>query len=281
MSNHPSSFGRLATLMLFMGAVAVACAGGGKQMATAPRNRPTHKVAHAPTHTPTRRPPSPTPSPTKPPATPTASPTATATPTPTPTKRPVDRTLPFKDNFSRTSSGWPIQKFRDGSRIGYRGGKYQAYIAEPGTVLFMPIHVTARNVKIDADVSHVRGSTDSYSGVICRSRKKSPGYTYYFVVTNDGYYGVFRREGGIKTIRQLDYKGMRPSRYIKLGKHARNHIQTVCDQSKLSLYVNGHRLARVTDRTFKTGRIGFVAGDYSGGKGSVTISFDNFNARKP
>jgi hypothetical protein len=102
---------------------------------------------------------------------------------------------------------------------------------------------------------------------------------YYFAVSADGYYAIFRRENGrgLEVITG-DGEGMIFSSAIRTGGQT-NNIQAVCQGDDLSLYVNGRLLETVTDDVHSQGGVGLGAG--SGPEGDVRIQFDDFSASRP
>ncbi|MCK4472809.1 MAG: hypothetical protein KAW49_13595, partial [Anaerolineae bacterium] len=102
---------------------------------------------------------------------------------------------------------------------------------------------------------------------------------YYFAISADGYYAIFRRvDGGDLEILTGDGSGMAPSLAIRTGEQA-NRILAVCQGDELSLYVNGELLEAVTDDTHTQGDVGIGAG--SGSEGDIRVQFDDFVVTRP
>jgi hypothetical protein len=117
---------------------------------------------------------------------------------------------------------------------------------------------------------------DGHYGVLCRYQD-ADGF-YYFAVSADGYYAIFRRAEGDMRILTGDGSGMLPSPHIKTGTQV-NRVLGVCDGDELSLYVNGQWLATVTDNEYARGDVGLGAS--SGPGGGTRIVFDNFVVTAP
>lgn len=101
---------------------------------------------------------------------------------------------------------------------------------------------------------------------------------YYFAISADGFYAIFRRADGEMEILSGNENEMSPSSAIRTGQK-NNHILATCQGNELSLYVNGQLVETVTDDTHAEGDVGIGAG--SDAKGGARVQFDNFAATKP
>ncbi len=179
------------------------------------------------------------------------------------------KALPFEDDFSDPSSGWGPASGADFTR-GYVQGRYQIEVDRPGLFVWtvQPRHYRDLSVSITAIAE---GNPDNHYGLICRAGKE--GF-YYFAVSTDGYYGIFRvnREG---ELHPLIHPGMRFTPLLSTGE---NHLRAECVDSRLSFYINGERATDpVEDESFTEGGVGFGAG-LNVKEGSVTLFFDDFEA---
>ena len=64
-----------------------------------------------------------------------------------------------------------------------------------------------------------------------------------------------------------------PSSYIKTGLGVTNKVRVECIGNSLTLYVNGFRVARVSDGKLATGKVGLAVKSASGEYSEV--AFDN------
>lgn len=182
----------------------------------------------------------------------------------------------FQDEFDSPDSGWGTDQRGEFER-GYEGGEYFIELHEPNWFAWAYPGMQFDNVSAEADSRLTSGSHDSHLGVLCRH---TDVYNfYYFAISTDGYYAIFRRVGGGDLeILTGEGTGMSPSPAIRTGGQT-NHILVVCQGDELSLYVNGELLETVTDHTHARGDVGLGVG--SGPEGNVRVQFDNFLVTRP
>jgi hypothetical protein len=182
----------------------------------------------------------------------------------------------FQDDFENVSSGWGSDR-RDGFDRGYDEGVYFFDLWASNWLAWASSgNKGFENVSIEVDARVASGAQDGHYGVLCRYEDAES--FYYFAVSADGYYAIFRREESGLKILTGDGSGMLPSAHIKTGKQV-NHVLGVCDGDELSLYVNGQFLESVTDETYTQGDVG--VGASSGPGGTARIVFDNFVVTAP
>jgi len=182
----------------------------------------------------------------------------------------------FQDDFDSTRSGWGTDQREEFER-GYEEGGYFIELYEPNWFAWAYPGMQFDDVSVEMDASLVSGSQDGHFGAICRH--VDAGNFYYFGISADGYYAIFRRaEGGDLKVLTGDGSGMASSPVIRTGEQI-NHVLAVCHEDELSLYVNGELLETVTDDTHTRGDVGLGAG--SGPEGDVRIQFDNFIVTRP
>ncbi len=176
---------------------------------------------------------------------------------------------PLFDDFSDPDSGWGAASSHDFTR-GYENGRYQIRVDTPGLFVWTTHPPRYRDVSLSVTVI-VEGNPDNHYGLICRAGEA--GF-YYFAVSSDGYYGIFRAQNDGALI-PLGGVGMRFTSLLSTGE---NQLRAECDGTQLSLYINGERVAEpVEDATLKEGEIGFGAG-LNLKEGSATFYFDDFEA---
>ena len=131
------------------------------------------------------------------------------------------------------------------------------------------------DVRIEVDASKISGPDFNEIGVICRYTDSKN--FYFFAISSDGYYRVSKFIDGNE-----QWIGMDQPQFDDANIHtgaATNHIQTVCNQQKLSLSVNGKHLIEVTDADLSEGNVGLIAGTWD--NPGTDILFDNFKVLKP
>jgi len=182
----------------------------------------------------------------------------------------------LRDDFGNPRSGWGVDQ-REQFERGYGEGEYFIELHAPNWFAWAYPGERFDDVSVETDAHLSSGPPDGHFGVICRH--VDPGNFYYFAVSADGYYAIFRRmDGGNLDVLTTDGRGMAPSPSIRTDGQL-NHVQATCQGSELSLYVNGELLETVTDDAHRRGDVGVGAG--SGPVGDVLIRFDDFLVTTP
>jgi hypothetical protein len=183
---------------------------------------------------------------------------------------------PFRDDFEDSRSGWDIGQRAEFKR-GYERGEYFIELEEPNWLTWTCPGKQFDDVIIEVDAYLASGSPDGHFGVFCRHTDENN--FYYFAISADGYYAIFRREnGGDVQVITENIEGMVFSPVINTGGQV-NRIQAECRGDELSLYVNGKLLETVTDNAISQGDVGLGAG--SGPEGNTRVQFDNFTVSMP
>lgn len=179
----------------------------------------------------------------------------------------------FEDDFSDTSSGWDRVDEPE-QTTDYADGVYRILVNEENTDVWANPGLSYNDVRIEVDATKVGGSDDNDFGVICRYQDVEN--FYYFVISSDGYYGIFKTVNGEQMI--IGTENMPESDAIKLG-NTTNHLRAECVGNKLSMYANGVKLDEFEDTDFTSGDVGLIAGTYD--TPGTEIRFDNFKVLKP
>ena len=180
----------------------------------------------------------------------------------------------YIDDFSNQRSGWGMMD-RAGGDIEIKYGGMLFTINLPNFMFWSITGGDYTDAHVEVDAVLVEGSVDDAFGVICRYRDEDNFYG--FMISHDGYYGIFKYLDGAMVMATEDGK-LGYSEDIRQG-GAVNHIMAVCQGNTLSLIVNESTLAVVVDESFLKGKVGLLAGSYS--KPSVTVLFDNFKVVQP
>jgi hypothetical protein len=182
----------------------------------------------------------------------------------------------YEDSFDNPKSGWG-EDDRDEFERGYdRDEAYYFELYEPNWFAWATPGTRHTDVRVQVDARVISEVQDAHYGVICRY--VDVDNFYYFAVSADGYYGIFRREDGDIDVLSGDGSGMMFSPTIKTGEQV-NRIVAICQGSDLKLYANGGLLASVTDDTHTKGDVGLGAG--RGTEGRVRVHFDGFVVTAP
>ncbi|NLG72797.1 MAG: hypothetical protein GX495_12255 [Chloroflexi bacterium] len=179
----------------------------------------------------------------------------------------------FQDDFSQPTSGWNRGATTEGE-TDYAGGFYRIYINQAYTDIWSGPGLDFSDVRIEVEAAKASGPDDNHFGVICRAVDSS--HFYFFLISSDGYYGIGRRSGEQQDLLGMD--GMQPSEAIRQGEET-NHIRADCVGDRLTLYVNGTKLAEVQDPVYTHGDVGLIAGSFA--SSGTDIHFDHFTVLEP
>jgi hypothetical protein len=195
------------------------------------------------------------------------------------TNSPVQQTLApgtllATDDFSVVPNGWGTMG-RTGGEIAF---EYEGLTIKVNTPNFMFWTVNGSNysdTRIEADAVRLEGPDNDNFGVICRFKDNKNFYA--FVISHDGYYGIFKFIDGAIVMGNetgnLDYSDV-----IRKGGVV-NHITATCQGDILSLTVNNTLLAQIQDSSFSEGQVGLIASAYS--DPGVKVLFDNLEIYQP
>jgi len=191
-----------------------------------------------------------------------------------PTNTPTPSILPFSDDFSDPSSGWSTYSDEEGSAF-YQGGwlhvRDEAF-GDFATNSYAFEYFT--DFVLEVETKLIDGTDDNWHRILCRS--DTLGNYYSFSISADGYYAINKWGNG--TLTPLEYATY--STYIHQGQEATNLIHIECIGGTLSLSVNQHLLAEVTDDTFAGGDIALGA-DSLRGIQFTEVAFDNIVVTAP
>lgn len=179
---------------------------------------------------------------------------------------------PFTDDFSDPASGWGAASHETYVR-GYQQGRYLMQIDAPQWFVWVASGRVYQDVELDIKVRS-DGVVDNHYGVFCRYTE---GEFYYFAISADGYYAIFRRDAD-GVLQPLTGTAMLRSTLIRLD-GSENRIRAVCRGTQLRLYINGEQAAQVEDDTLKRGDIGMAAGTLR--HGGTIVWFDDLRVSKP
>ena len=179
---------------------------------------------------------------------------------------------PFEDDFSDPASGWGAASHETYVR-GYQQGRYLFQIDVPRWYVWATNGRTFQDVEIQA-VARAAGQSDNHYGPICRY---SDQQFYYFAISADGYYAIFRSDEEGELL-PLTGSAMLRSAAIHID-GSDNRLLAVCQDATLTFYVNGELVAQVEDETLVQGDVGLAAGTV--GAGGTSVWFDDFEASEP
>jgi len=180
----------------------------------------------------------------------------------------------FQDDFSDSSSGWPVDADTDKSASYTADNQYllQAFTAKQD--VWAHPGQSFGDVRVEVDATKSSGPEDNSFGLVCRFVDNDN--FYFFVVSSDGYQAIGKYQAG--QFSYLSADKMQSTSNVKSGT-AVNHLRADCIGSTLTLYINGQQTSSVSDSSFSTGDVGVIVGTFD--TPNVGILFDNFVVYKP
>jgi len=183
-------------------------------------------------------------------------------------------TLLDSDDFLTTTNSWGTMD-RTGGEIAY---EYEGLTIKVNIPNFSFLTVDGKKFtdsRAEIDAVLLEGPSNDNFGVICRF-KDYQNY-YAFVISHDGYYGIYKVMDGVMTMGN-DTGNMDYSDAIRKGGVV-NHISATCQGDILTLSVNDTLLSQIQDSSFSDGQIGLIASAYS--DPGVKVLFDNLEIYQP
>lgn len=183
-------------------------------------------------------------------------------------------TLLVEDDFSETPNGWGTMG-RSGGEIGFEFEGLTIKVNTPNFMFWTVNGSKFTDTRLAVDAVLLEGPADDNFGVICRFQDNQNFYG--FVISHDGYYGIFKVVDGAIDL-GADGSSLDFSDAIRQGGVV-NHIEATCQGDTLSLAVNDTLLTQVKDTTFSEGQVGLIASAYS--EPGVKVLFDNLQVFQP
>jgi hypothetical protein len=179
----------------------------------------------------------------------------------------------FREDFSREDVGWTV---RDDSLsyAGFTQGGFRLWSQVPDFQFWSVPGLNFKDTLVHVRARKLSGPDNNLFGLVCRYQDEENFYA--LVIGSDGYYGIFKRVNGERSLIAQDHMDF--SETINRGEKA-NVIQAVCQADHLALVVNDTRLIQVQDSTFANGDVGVIVGNFS--EPGVDILFDDFIVVKP
>lgn len=179
----------------------------------------------------------------------------------------------FEDDFSETSSGWDRYESEIG-KTDYGDEAYHIIVNEPITDLFANPYKSFDDAIVEVKAARQSGPVNNSFGVICRYQDEENFYAA--LITSDGYAGIFEVNDGKYSL--MGHDEMIPVPAI-LGGTAANLLYFECIGNSFSLAVNDTPVDTQTDKSFKKGDIGLIAGTFE--DAGVHIAFDDIRVWQP
>jgi hypothetical protein len=185
-------------------------------------------------------------------------------------KLPLGKVLLFEDDFADPKSGWKV--FDDKNGWGsYLNNEFHILVKTDHTLLWSVVQNSFKDVIANVKTSILSPTGEGDRGVICRYTD-SDNY-YLLSISEDGYFGIFKKADGIFTpLLNWQYSQ-------SITKYAPVTLTAACVGDTLTLGVDGVVLGQVKDATLSQGDIGLAAGAWD--NPNFGASFSNLDVRSP
>ncbi len=174
----------------------------------------------------------------------------------------------YVDDFSDSSSGWPISDNNDRA-YGYIGDQYEIFLKNPGWGWVVTPGASATDFSAQVTARRLNGSSGGYGLVFAISEGWDD---YYLFLIDLDQYSIWRLQNGS----WFEIKSGTQSSYINTGT-SWNKLKVVRDGNAIIVYINDHRIGDFFDNNITgLGRIGLHADSWSAGS-SQKARFDDFS----
>ena len=186
----------------------------------------------------------------------------------------------FEDDFSDPNSGWVVGSDEEGEGK-YEDGGYRAVVTKADWTKWTvnPRIGELGDFSLEVDAKSIVASRYSYYAVLFRKRGDEQ---YVFAIrSGDGSYQLDAQTYAIGKYDDADWhilKDWTRSNYIEKGTST-NRLKVTCSGAQITVYVNGHKLATVTDDSLGRGVVALASA--SGPFGRADVLFDNLTIYAP
>jgi S1-C subfamily serine protease len=176
----------------------------------------------------------------------------------------------FKDDFSKTNSGWPSKQSDTGFK-GYQNGYYSISVTEPNYLQWSSLDYSYDNLIMSVDAKVLKPAGDGDFGFICGA--KDTEHFWALEISEDGYYSIWRQDGE-------EYTALVDWTYAdQVAAGGPFKLDGYCGTQGLGLAVNGTMLGEIVDPNFKPAPVGLIVGTYS--QVGLTVGYDNYQLTQP
>ena len=186
----------------------------------------------------------------------------------------------FEDDFSDPNSGWYVGSDEEGERR-YEDGGYRLVVTKAQRIK------GGGNLRIgelgdfslEVDAKSIVADRYSYYGVLFRKRGNE--FYTFAIRSGDGSYQMDAQTYVIWKYEDAEWHALKNwthSNYIEKGTSP-NRLKVTCSGAQITVYVNGHKLATVTDDSLGWGVVALACGTGSSGKADVLL--DNLKIYAP
>jgi hypothetical protein len=183
---------------------------------------------------------------------------------------PAGKVILFQDDFSKPDSGWSL--FDDQNGWGaYLNNEFHILVKKDHTLLWTTVQNSFKDVIVNVKTSILSPTGEGDRGVMCRYA--DPGDYYLLSISEDGYFGIFKKVDGVfSPLMNWQYSSA-------ITKYAPATLTAACVGDTLTLGVDGVVLGQVKDAALAQGEIGLAAGTWS--QADFGASFSDLEVRSP
>jgi len=174
----------------------------------------------------------------------------------------------FQDDFTNPQSGWYVYKADSSKGGAYEQGDYSVWSVGKNTVVVLNPKTTQQLGNFESEVDVRKTSTLNGAAMGIIYRLDANGNYYRFAITDNQTYYV---SSGVKGL-EREIQPETPSDTIKPGNEF-NQLKVVCSGDNQDFYINGSKVASITDNTSSKGELGIAFGNWTP---SENFTFTNF-----
>ncbi len=178
----------------------------------------------------------------------------------------------FKDDFSRSNSGWDSDTSSSEGTRDYENGEYVFKINDGGWIFWAVPAEKFSNVHIEVTATNPGEATDAGFGLLCNYQDDD--HFYLLGIGSDGLYSIQKKDGAENYEILSDPDGYWLESELLTINAAQYRIGADCGNGKLTLYADGNEIASVEDATFSDGDAGLFV--QSAEQANVEVHFDDF-----
>jgi S1-C subfamily serine protease len=185
-------------------------------------------------------------------------------------KLPAGKVMLFQDDFSDPKSGWSLFDNATGWAA-YLNNEFHILVKKDHTLLTSTINNSFEDVVITVKTSILSQTGEGDRGAICRY--KDPENYYYLAISEEGYFGIFKKVAAVYTpLLNWQYS---PA----ITNYAPVTLTAACVGDTLTIAADGVVLGQVKDTAFSQGDIGLAAGAWSAT--DFGAAFSSLEVRSP
>jgi len=167
---------------------------------------------------------------------------------------PSGKVILFQDDFADPRSGWRLFDNANGWGA-YLNNEFHILVKKDHTLLWSTVKNSFEDVIITVKTSILSQTGEGDRGAICRY--KDPENYYYLAISEEGYFGIFKKVAAVYTpLLNWQYS---PA----ITRYAPVTLTVACVGDTLTIGADGVVLGQVKDTAFSQGDVGLAAGAWT------------------